>query len=196
MKYWTKQEIKDLKENYFYYLDHKEEAEEKFQRNWNSISNNASLKKITSMKINKNCSIFLGCTVAERILSHVFKDVQRMPIRNKGFDFICNKGHKIDSKASCLNDDNIYMFDIKHNKIADYFLLIGFDDRENLNPQHIWLIKGDELMYQVKICRKLSDFESFPISNNYKSLSKLLRYELTDKLKEVITYCDMLKLNS
>ena len=144
----------------------------------------------------KDCGIFLGCHVAERVLSYVFKDVKRMPYGNKGFDFICNKGHKIDSKASCLNDDNIYMFDIKHNKIADYFLLIGFDDRENLNPQHIWLIKGDELMYQVKICRKLSDFESFPISNNYKSLSKLLRYELTDKLKEVITYCDMLKLNS
>ena len=37
---------------------------------------------------------FLGCYIGERIFSHVFKDVQRMSLNNKGYDIICNKGFK------------------------------------------------------------------------------------------------------
>lgn len=148
--HWTDDELKNLKEKYFYYIEHKDEAETKFKRSWRSIHAKSTELKITSMKINKKCPLFLGCHVAERVLSHVFKDVERMPHNNKGFDFICNKGFKIDSKASCLHKDNTYIFHINHNKIADYFLCIAFDNRDNLNPQYIWLIKSDEIMGIIK----------------------------------------------
>jgi len=135
------------------------------------------------MEKNKNCPMFLGCHIAERVLSHVFKDVERMPANNPGFDFICNKGMKIDVKSSCLHK-NRYLFTLNCNKIADYILLIGFDNRENLNPQHIWLIKN-ELINEVK---------SLAITNTEPCLLELSKYELTDKLKETIECCTKLKI--
>jgi hypothetical protein len=106
------------------------------------------------MSENKDCSLFLGVHVAERVLSNVFKNVQRMPQNNPGYDFICSKGYKIDVKSASLckildkkHGSVIWRwnFHIRNNTIADYFLLIAFDDRENLNPMHVWLIKGSEL---------------------------------------------------
>ena len=189
---WNEEHLKELKNNYFYYLEHHEEAETYFGRNIQLIKIKASELNITSMKINTKCSRFLGEHVAERILSHVFKDVKRMPNGNRGFDFICNKGFKIDVKASCLNKNNIYTFNIKHNKIADYFLLIAFDNRENLNPEHVWLIKSNEV---TKNYRKLNDFENLYI-NTFDDISDFSRYELTDKLKETIECCSTLKSNN
>lgn len=146
--------------------------------------------KITSMKINKKCPLFLGCNVAERVLSHVFREVQRMPNGNSGFDFICGKGYKVGVKSSCLRKNNTYNFKIGYNKIADYFLLIGFDNIENLNPQHIWLIKGDEIIIRY---RTLNNFNVLTIKNTLDGLSKFLKYKLTDKLKDVISCCNKLK---
>ncbi len=92
---------------------------------------------------NKKCSKFLGCHVAERILSHVFKDVEVMPFDNPGFDFICNKGKKIDVKSSCLHPNGAWGFIFRHNTTADYFLCLAFDNREYLNPLHVWIIPGN-----------------------------------------------------
>ncbi len=187
---WTKYQVKSLKDNYQLFFEHRDEAEIIFQRKWKSIYQELIRLKIGSMKINKKCGIFLGCHVAERVLSHVFKDVQRMPNGNRGFDFICNKGFKIDVKSSCLRKNNSYIFHITKNKIADYFLCIGFDNRDDLNPQHIWLMKGDEVLYDNK---KLNEHISLAIPNNVKGLSKFSKYELTDKLKETIKCCNSLK---
>jgi len=190
---WTPERLSVLKENYFYYLNHKKEAETYFRKRWDSIHIKAAELGITSMKINKKCSMFLGCHIAERILSHVFKDVQRMPNRNKGFDFICNKGHKIDSKASCSQKNNNYLFNINYNKIADYFLCIGFDNREDLNPQHIWLIKSDDVCESDKSKRMFRDIGCVRIKNTPEGLAKFSKYELVDKLKETIECCNVLK---
>ena len=92
---------------------------------------------------NKNCTMFLGVHVAEGILSKVFKNVERMPIHNHGYDFICNHGKKIDVKSSCLWNSNRWGFEIKHNTVADYFLCLAFDDREDLTPMYMWLIPSD-----------------------------------------------------
>ncbi len=180
---WSEDQLNELKEKFFYYLEHKEEGEIHFHKTWDVISSKASSLGITSMKINKKCGIFLGCYVAERVLSHIFKDVERMPHGNKGFDFICNKGMKIDVKSSCLHKNNTYTFSIRENKIADYFLCIGFDNRESLNPQHIWLIKGNLINETITLT----------ILNNINVLSKYSKYELTDKLKKTVECCTELK---
>ena len=95
---------------------------------------------------NKQCPIFLGVHVAERVLSKVFKNVEQMPYGHKGFDFRCNKGKQIDVKSSCAqtrdNQSDRWGFQIRRNQIADYFLCLAFDNREDLNPLHIWLIPG------------------------------------------------------
>ena len=99
---------------------------------------------ILPMAENKACSIYLGVYVAERILSKVFKDVKRMPCGHKGYDFICNKQKKIDVKSSCrVGHYAEWLFHIRHNEIADYFLCIAFDNRDDLNPLHLWFLPGD-----------------------------------------------------
>lgn len=93
---------------------------------------------------NKECGMYLGVHIAERVLSKVFKDVERMHMHNPGFDFICNHGKKIDVKSACLNGTKhpSWSFCIRRNTAADYFLCLAFDNREELTPLHVWLLPG------------------------------------------------------
>lgn len=95
---------------------------------------------------NKDCSMYLG-DLAERALSHYFKNIIRMPLCNRDYDYICGKGLKINVKASTRHNRNAknlegWQFEIKHNCVADYFLCSAFDSRKSLNPEHVWLIPG------------------------------------------------------
>jgi hypothetical protein len=115
---------------------------------------------IRSFKEDKNCALYLGVHIAERVLKNVFKNVKPMPAQNPGYDFICNKGKKIDVKSSCLHLNrgkrSGWGFTISHNKIADYFLCLAFDSRETLNPLHIWLIPGGVVNNRASISISLS----------------------------------------
>ena len=139
------------------------------------------------MSINKECNSFLGVYVAENVLSRIFKNVEKMPYGNPGFDFICNKGYKIDVKSSTLRDNSNrtprWGFTINKNKIADYFLLLAFNDRKNLVPKHIWLVPGKEINNKVDVS----------ITNKLEFLEKWKQYELEDKLEKVITCCNKIK---
>jgi len=107
---------------------------------------------VKPMSENKECASYLGVHIAEQMLSEVFKDVKRMPNNHPGYDFICNNDKKIDVKASCLGrgkngKSDYWDFSIKRNGIPDYFLCIAFDDRENLNPLHLWLIPSEKVKH-------------------------------------------------
>ena len=97
-----------------------------------------------SFSENKECGLFLGVHIAERVLRHVFKTAKVMPYGNPGYDFVCNHDKKIDVKSSCLHKNGQWGFRIRHNTIADYFLCLAFDNINDLNPLHIWLLPGDE----------------------------------------------------
>ena len=56
----------------------------------------------------KKCSLYLGVRVAERLLSNVFSNVTRAKINNPGYDFICGKGYKVDSKSACITRTRKY----------------------------------------------------------------------------------------
>lgn len=141
------------------------------QNNWNG-----------GAATNPDCSTFLGVVVAERVLSKVFKNVQRMAQGNPGYDFICGKGFKIDVKGSCLRKKlEQWNFHIERNQEADYFLCLAFDNRKDLNPLHIWLIPGDVLNHLIGTSIARS------------TLEKWSKYELTDKLGDVLACCDTLK---
>jgi len=131
---------------------------------------------------NKECSQYLGIIVGERMLLRVFKNVEVMPFGNQGYDFICNSGYKIDVKsATKMKNHNGWMFNINRNQIADYFLCLAFDDRENLNPKHIWLIPGEKVNHLIGLAISIS------------TMDKWSQYELTNKLNDVIECCNILK---
>ncbi len=103
------------------------------------------------MSENKTCSLFLGVHIAEKMLSRIFKNVERSPYGTSGYDFRCGKDYLIDVKSSCSQVNSFgtkrWHFTIKRNIIADYFLCIAFDNRQNLNPLHLWLIPGSMVSY-------------------------------------------------
>ena len=95
------------------------------------------------MDENKDCAAYLGVYITETLLGNIFKDVVMMPYGNPGYDFICNRDKLIDSKSACINVNGGWKFTIRLNKIADFFVLVAFDNREDLNVLHVWMIPGD-----------------------------------------------------
>ncbi|MCK4668298.1 hypothetical protein KAU33_16215 [Candidatus Dependentiae bacterium] len=102
-----------------------------------------------SMEENKSCSQYLGIVIAERLCRHLFKNVQVMPNNHSGFDIICNKGKLIDVKSAITTLSRgkypQWAFTINYNKTADFFILVAFDNRKDLNPLHLWMIPGKEI---------------------------------------------------
>lgn len=131
------------------------------------------------MDKNTACSAYLGVHVAEQVLSKVFKSVERMPHNNTGFDFICNHGKKIDVKSSCQTKRDTWTFNIGRNIIADFFLCLAFDNRDDLNPLNIWLIPGSEVSHKYSISFK-------DIGKN-----KWTKYQLD--INKVVTCCDVMR---
>ena len=141
----------------------------------------SSLKKgHLPMNENKECSLYLGVFLAERVLNNIYPDVIRMPMNNPGYDIICNKGKKIDVKSGCImKNQNSWMFHINHNTTADYFVCVAFDNREDLNPVHIWMLPG----------KKFNHLRGASISQS--TLYKWAEYE--QDISEVIICCDKIK---
>lgn len=101
----------------------------------------------TSMYENRSCASYLGIVIAERLCRYLFKDVKVMPRNNTGYDIVCNKGKKIDVKAGCITftgKNPRWIFNIDYNTTADFFILVAFDNRTDLNPLHLWMIPGKE----------------------------------------------------
>lgn len=114
-----------------------------------------------SMHENKLCSAYLGIVIGERLCRHLFKDVEVMTYGFPDYDIICNKGKKIDVKTACIalakNSKNPhFQFRIKQNKIADFFICVAFDNVEDLNPIHMWMIPGNEINHKKNHAIRLS----------------------------------------
>jgi len=170
-------------------------AKRKGYKNWNEQRNERLHRngECKSMSENKECSQYLGIHIAERILNKVFNNTKRMPNNNEGCDFICNEGHKVDVKSACCiknkKDSTKWLFNIKKNKIPDYFLLLAFNNRKNLEPKHIWLINS----YEIIRNRKLNQFLGLVIANSKFGVKQFKQYEVKDKLSKVIKCCNKLK---
>lgn len=133
------------------------------------------------MSENKSCSAFLGVHVAERVLSKIFKDVTTMPYANPGYDFVCNKEKKIDVKCSCkrVGSNNGWEFHIRKNTVADFFLCLAFDNREDLTPLHVWLVPGGAVNH----------LQSTNISES--SISRWAAHEIG--VDKVVACCDSMR---
>ena len=157
-----------------YYIDH---AKHQKQHRYDT-------GQATPMNEDKTCSCYLGCYIAEPALISLFKNVQRMPTGFRGYDFKCSNGYLIDSKASCKrirkNKSNGWGFNIRKNKIADYFLCIAFDNRKNIKAKYIWLIPGDVI----------NDKTYLTISES--KINKWDEYKL-DKLEEINNFVQKIK---
>lgn len=128
--------------------------------------------------------MYLGIVIAEQALSKYFDQIERMPMNNPGYDFVCGRGFKIDVKSACLVTINKvpgWHFTLKHNTVADYFLCLAFDNRESLQPQHVWLIPRSDVGDKVGLW----------VSSKPHLITKWSAYERP--LDRVITCCEAMK---
>jgi hypothetical protein len=142
--------------------------------------------KIKPMSENRECASFLGRHVAEQVLAGLFDHVEKAPYGNPGWDFVCGKKKRIDCKSSCLRShhnkrNTHWLFNIKRNDKCEYFLCIAFDNRDDLNPLHVWLIPGELINSKLGLS----------IPNSEKGLSKWAQYE--KPIDKVLTCCGRMK---
>jgi hypothetical protein len=138
-----------------------------------------------SMFENKSCSSYLGCVVAETVLSHEFPGFKRMPFNNPNFDYECPKGFLIDVKSSCRihpkQGSDFWGFDINRNKVPHFFICIAWKDRKSLTPEYLWLIPG--WVVNGKMTNVITDSPEV--------LAKWSKYERP--LKNVLECCNKLR---
>ena len=144
-----------------------------------SLSNpNRNITKIKTK--NKDSPTFLGCAVAERVLSKVSKNVRRMPNCFPGYDFLCGRGYKVDVKSSTIRKGGYWAFHIDKNDICDYFACLAFDNRNDLTPSHFWLIPSKVLSHLIGT------------SISPSTLDKWNKYE--KPIDQIILCCDNMKV--
>lgn len=140
---------------------------------------------IDPIKENRIDTRFLGIYIAENGINKIYEGSERMQINNKGYDIICPKGYKIDVKATVLNRYNLFNFAINKNKIADYFVLVGFNNIIELKPLHIWVVKSDDNIYGCQI----KELNKIAILNEPKHIYRYKKYERLDKLDMLKNIC-------
>ncbi len=137
------------------------------------------------MEDNIDCSSYLGIHIAERVLSRYFDNIIVMPHNNPGYDFVCGKGFKIDAKSGCLRHgvrgNPRWAFTIRRNSKADYFICLGFKDRQSLEPLHVWLIPRKDIGNKY----------TFGVSNSPKMLAKWSKYE--KPLDRAVSCCEAMR---
>lgn len=167
------------------------------------------------MEFNDSCSSYFGVSFGEelfrRFLLTIFDQVKKTGYIDKGIDFICkNPRHEfIDKYAQfklerdeeytlqlkvrnpqrvLLGNDNLH-FPINYNNNPDYFILAGFDNRESMNPIHIWLIHKNDIIRGRKFWKRIS----FSVVNLPQYIMEFKTYELEDELKLLSKLCNQLK---
>ena len=160
-------------------LGFKDNAERQREQSYNT---GKSLPK----EFREDCPVYFG-DFTESLMIQTFEGAVRMRHNNPGFDWICKRGDKIDNKGRCLiynNKSPNWIFNIRYNNIADWFILSAWDSRDSLTPLHVWAFHKDDIVGGKKFWRR----DSFSITNTPKGLKEFEKYEITgrlDKLKEL-----------
>ena len=142
-------------------------------------------------ELNEDCSAYFG-DFTESLMIQTFEDATRMPYGNPGFDWTCKNGDKIDNKGRCLTYDKRpgrspkWIFQIDYNNIADWFILSAWDNRDALNPLHIWAFHKNDIVRGRKFWRR----EGFTITNIPEVLKELEKWEVTDRLYKLKELCN------
>lgn len=186
-KKWKANKIKNLTEDPDYrnklaqklgYKDHAERCKEK---NWDK-------GKYSPMSEREDCPQYFGIYIGENYVSKLFEDIKKMPYGNPGYDWICKKGYKIDHKSRCIyysNGSPQWVYFIDYNNIADYFILSAWDNRDSLNPLHVWMFHKDDIIRGRKFWKRIT----LAISNKPKYILEFKKYEIADKLEKLKLLC-------
>lgn len=176
-------------------------------------------KGSSPMSENDSCSSYFGVYIGENLFKEylltIFERVEIKDYGNHGYDFVCknpikdfinkypqfklvtDREYKIQLKLKCLyhridcrtDKSPQWRFDIKNNNIPDIFILAGFDDRESLQPIHVWLFLKYDMIRKGNSYTKIEKFwkrDSFTITDNPEYIKRFEKHEIPiDKLEEL-----------
>lgn len=142
------------------------------------------------MEFNQDCSSYFGIYIAEKYIIQTFEDPIKMPPNNPGFDWLCKNGLKIQCKARCIGyrsccDSSIFEFLINRNKIADWFILSCWDNRDSLIPLLVLTFHKNDIVRGRKFC----EFVSLTITNKPENLKEFEKFEASSRLKKLKEIC-------
>ena len=143
-------------------------------------------------EFNEDCSAHFG-EFTENIMIQTFENAKKMPYGNPGFDWTCKNGDKIDNKGVCLvciqGKSQRWVFSIKYNNIAEWFILSAWDNRDSLNPLHVWIFHKNDIFKGKKFWRR----DTVTIIDSPKGLMRFKEYEVTDRLDKLKELCNKKK---
>lgn len=153
------------------------------EKNWNS-------GKFSPYSENEECPQYLGVHIGEEaskpILVDLFGGIEKIMRHNyPWYEFVVKGGYKIDVKTATLDCRGYWEYHILRNNVADYFLLLAYDDMSNMYICHVWLVKKDEMIRKRVgkgyVMKKFYDREGIKINSSAESLDYFKKYELSYK---------------
>jgi hypothetical protein len=134
----------------------------------------------------KDSPTFFG-KFTENLMIQTFENVITVRHNNPGFDWICKNGDKIENKSACLKDGNSrWTFNVKYNKIADWFIFSAWDNRDSLTPLYVWILHKNDMVRGRKVC----EFEGLSILNNPSGLKDFEEYLTINRLERIKKLCN------
>lgn len=131
-------------------------------------------------ELNEDCPLWFG-NFTENIMIYNYRGASKMPTHNRGFDYLWGDV-KIDNKGACLEyypGGSRWKYDIRHNNIADVFIISGWDNRESLKPLLALEFKKNDLVrYGNYAYIEFWKRYTFTITNRQKYLKELKDYQI------------------
>ena len=94
---------------------------------------------------NRSGVSYMGICVAGDLLRRCYKHVQAVVNNKYAYKFVCDHDKFIDVKSSCLGKNWMWLFSTRRNTVVDFFICVAFDDRDDPNVMHVWMIPGEKL---------------------------------------------------
>lgn len=132
--------------------------------------------KCLPSEANEDCPTYLG-EFTEKLMIHRYPGAKKTHYGNPGFEYLWD-GIKIDVKGRCISHRPgrlpSFNFPIRYNDIPHKFVLVGYENRDNLNP--LYEFEHDEpVRYGIGKGYILKDFwerMGFTISYTQEGLSE------------------------
>lgn len=177
---------------------------------------NHQKRGILPTKDSPESPLYFGEYIEKKYVSSIFEDVKpfeypknkygRILDVHKPYDWICKNGYKIKHVSSCIRTDSshkhrngtpipYYSFLLRKNPVPDYWIISGWDNRDNLEPQYVWIINGHKDFCTQTSIKPFFDRSMFVIYITRKGIQRMNEYLVGNKLEELKEVCNLVRMN-
>lgn len=185
--------------------DYQRKCRKDYKREWTRKWAHDTGRSI-SMSENKDCASWLGVNegepLFEKFLKKIFEYVEKTDYLDGGIDFNCKKPRQefinkyphlelnklrdeectLQLRIRCLTfykncDWSGWKFNLDNNN-SDFTILCGYDNRDNLEPVHIWMFYKNNIIRNEEFWKK----KFLTITDTPNSIKQFEKFELKEEL--------------